>query len=421
MPFLPWPKIVFKFPRNPLSLLWCLLTTISLTVILARSDSSSTCRSTNQNTSTPSLSTNSNFNMDALAHDLHVAPNEHFVHDVPGTYPRLCRLADGSILAGFTTFEPDGQRVLTVARSTDDAKSFDPHGEVARSAGDCDNMFLLQLPPSPDGDDSEATDPPILAAFRNHDLDDEGNPSWFRITVCRSTDGGRSWSFLSQAFEKPAPYGLWEPFLRLARGGEVQLYFSQEVDEDDQDTMVIRSTDGGETWSAPSCVTGGEETLRDGMVGVVETQLEPGVPALVMVLETTRLTTYSIEAVVSFDDGETFGDRQVVYAPEEGKNAGGPQIAVLHDGHTLVIVFMTDEDGDGDVEAGWPQGGKIKAMGGTLQEDRRLALGAPVVVGETASSWPAIIALSDNSALAVFDAMGIITGRLLTTPASYAD
>jgi hypothetical protein len=346
--------------------------------------------------------------VEALTRGLHVAQQDHFVHDVPGTYPRLCRLADGSILAGFTSFEPDStQRVLSIARSTDEARTFHPHGEVTRSQGDCDNLFLLQLPPS-----TPSNTGPILAAFRNHDVDEAG--TYFRITVCQSTDGGRSWTFLSQAFEKPAPFGLWEPFLRLARdGAEVQLYFSQEMDADDQDTMVVRSVDWGRTWSAPVCVTGEGERLRDGMVGLAETGCARAGRALVMVLETTRNASYSIEAVVSFDQGETFGLRQVVYEPAEGKNAGAPQIAALDDG-SVAIVFMTDEDRED--ESMWPQGAKIKAVYGSLRQDGKLALSKPAVVAESASSWPGVMPLSCNSALAVFETSRSIRGRLLTSP-----
>ncbi|KAK4120479.1 glycoside hydrolase family 93 protein [Parathielavia appendiculata] len=437
MPLLPWPRIVF--PRNPFPLLWFLLTTISLTIIFAHPRTNH--RFTNQVNYTPNISSNLNSkpSMDTLTltRGLHVAQQEHFVHDVPGTYPRLCRLVDGSILAGFTTFAPDGQtRVLAVARSVDDARTFEPHGEVARSPGDCDNLFLLQLPPPPppsfleNGEIAETeTDPPVpvvLAAFRNHDLDDQGNPTWFRITVCQSRDGGRSWSFLSQAFEKPAPFGLWEPFLRLGRRGgveEVQLYFSQEMDTDDQDTMVVRSTDGGRTWSSPSCVTGRGERLRDGMVGVAETEIAVRARTLVMVLETTRRGpgTYSIEAILSFDGGENFVQRQVVYEPATGRNAGAPQIAALNDGLTVAIVFMTDEDMEEGEATAWPQGAKIKAMYGSLRKDGLLVLGAPVVVGESASSWPGIMALSGNSALAVFESSRSIRGRLLMSPGNHAN
>ncbi|KAG7284647.1 hypothetical protein NEMBOFW57_009255 [Staphylotrichum longicolle] len=355
------------------------------------------------------LSTHCNFDqpiMDVTARQLHIAADEHFIHDVPGTYPRLCRLSDGSILAGFTTFEPDGTHILSVARSDDGGSTFQPHGEVARSPGDCDNLFLLELP------DMGTDLPTVLAAFRNHDLDEEGKPTYFRITVCESRDGGQSWNFLSQAFEKEAPFGLWEPFLRVAReSGEVHLFFSQEMDVDDQDTMVARSADGGATWSTPVCVTGEGEKLRDGSVGVAES-CDPvsRSEALVLVMETTRRGKFSIEAVVSLDGGETFGSRHVVYEPREGRNAGAPQIAAFADG-SLAVVFMTDEDGED--EPIWPRGASIKAVYGSWLEDGTISWSVPEAIADAGSSWPGIMSYECDAALAVYESSSSIRGRML--------
>ena len=73
--------------------------------------------------------------------------------------------------------------------------------EIARAADrDLDNAFLLQLPNGH-----------IIAAFRNHD-EAGGKPTFYRITVCVSTDGGQSWSFLSQVNQRAATAtnnGLW--------------------------------------------------------------------------------------------------------------------------------------------------------------------------------------------------------------------
>lgn len=195
-----------------------------------------------------------------------VLDREHMLHADGGTYPRMCRLSDGSILLGFTRFEPNPAnpkvqlRVLAVHRSTDNGATFHPHGVVDRCARDCDNMFLLEVPTT-DG----IGRPKILAAFRNHDFAPHGGHSWYRITVCQSFNGGKDWTYLSQAAEKPtAPNGLWEPFMRMGRRGEIQMTFSQELSHIDQDTMFLTSQDQGKTWSPPRPVTGVGEQLRDG-------------------------------------------------------------------------------------------------------------------------------------------------------------
>ena len=123
--------------------------------------------------------------------------------DGAGGYPRLAALSDGSILGSFTAFPGNNTRVLTVTRSTDGGHTFVAHGEIARSQGDLDNLFLLQL-----------ANGHIVAAYRNHDVNANRDPTFFRITTSLSRDGGRTWEFLSQvaqrtAIPSPNKNGLW--------------------------------------------------------------------------------------------------------------------------------------------------------------------------------------------------------------------
>lgn len=337
-----------------------------------------------------------------------VLPKDLILHDAPATYPRLTRLTDGSILLAFTRIEAP-TRILTVKRSVDNGRTFVPWGVITRCAGDCGNLFLLEVPAS-----ASEPQPRILAAFRNHDVVDPNanrHITWFRITVCESLDGGRTWTYVTQAAEKAAPLGLWEPFMRMGAGGEVQMTYSRELQPKDQDSIMLVSHDQGRTWSAPRTITGGEEDkLRDGMTGIAATT-DQGRPALVMVFETTRRgRTFTLEAVLSYDDGETWGHRQVVFdGVPEGRNAGAPQIEAFANGG-LAVVFMTDMDVE---PRKWPWKASVKILFGGPLTDGKIQWNAPEDAFSDVALWPGIFKLSDTQLMAVCEHENAIQGRIL--------
>lgn len=326
-----------------------------------------------------------------------------------------------------------GLHVLQVSRSTDGGRTFHPYSEITRGAGDVDNAFLLEVPGAGAGPGGRP--PFVLAAFRNHTLGPDGKPTHFRITVCRSADGGRTWRFASQAAEQSAAHtggmGLWEPFLRLAGtmttrdgggGGApfVQLTYSGELAPTNQETFSTDSFDSGATWtpSPPRCLRchARTENLRDGMQGVARTRdLLSGREALVMVFETTRRHPhFSLEYVVSYDDGATWGDRGVVYVPRGvARDAGAPQIAASKGGR-MTVVFATDEDVD---KPKWPYNAAIKAVFadglhvGVIRWSEH-----PVLIHEAPSLWPGVLCTADNEVMAVYEHRGKPLGRILRVP-----
>lgn len=181
-----------------------------------------------------------------------------------GTYPRATRLSDGSLLGVYTAFS-GGNNVITTTRSTDNGASWQTFGEVTSgpsNANDIDNPYVLQLP--------DATGR-VLCAFRNHSKDpSNGVYTYFRITVAYSDDKGKTWKYLSTASQDPGPFGNWEPFLRLAKDGSLQIYYSRENSAADQDTIERFSTDGGRTWTSPTTISGTGIISRDGMTGVAD-------------------------------------------------------------------------------------------------------------------------------------------------------
>ncbi|KAE9372527.1 glycoside hydrolase family 93 protein [Stipitochalara longipes BDJ] len=297
-----------------------------------------------------------------------------------GTYPRATRLQDGSILGTHTEFH-NGQNVIVTTKSTDDGVTWVPHGEVARGFGDVDNPFVLQR-----------LDGNILCAFRNHTTNASGGNIHHRITICVSKDSGKEWKYLSTPEESPNPVrGLWEPFLRLAGDGSLQLYYSKELSPRDQDSILRISHDGGKTWGEAITFTGHDLVTRDGMLGIAELDGD-----LVAVFETDEDGIMHIKCVTSADDGKTWGNRQLVY--RAGKwVAAAPQIANI--GGVLVVTFQTDEDGEGM---------GLKCMVGTPGNwGLKAKLGCVGV-------WSGIMALDEKNALVMFDENGTCKARKIT-------
>ncbi|KAI2464167.1 glycoside hydrolase family 93 protein [Annulohypoxylon bovei var. microspora] len=320
-----------------------------------------------------------------------------------GTYPRLARLSDGGILSISTVFSGT-TRTLTISRSDDNGVTFSQIGTVAQSTGDLDNGFLIQLPSGT-----------VLATFRNHDLDSNGAATYYRITVCSSTDGGKTWTFLSQAAENSANgyNGLWEPFIRIANNGALQLTYSGELSATNQETFRVISSDGGSTWSAPTNLQlHGSQQLRDGMQGIVSTtDAATGQAALVMVFEVNDNTHVYLGTVTSYDDGNTWGSRNTIYRPSD-HNAGAPQIASA--GDNLAVVFMTDED-RAVSDIAWPGNADIKMIFSTELRNGQVTWTSQTMhLSVDSSYWPGAFQRDANGIIAVYERGGVPYGKVIS-------
>ncbi|KAH8681673.1 Sialidase [Xylariales sp. PMI_506] len=329
-------------------------------------------------------------------------------------YPRAVALSDGSIIMGYT-YVTGNTHVIQVVRSTDNGATFTPYSAIASRSdgGDMDNVFLVEVP--------GASPPVVLAAFRNHDVQN-GIYTYYRITVCRSLDGGRTWSYLSQAVQYGPPggqqLGAWEPFMRIAADGRtVQLYYSQELAYNNQQIFRTISTNGGASWSSgvnlqlhPNNIA-----MRDGMCGIAATSdTANNAAALVIVFESESTGIFNVDYAVSYDDGATWRNRALFYSGAGGsRNAGAPQIARFGATPGLVAVFMTDED---VAQANYPNAAEVKMMaagaglrGGVVLWDRA----APTLLGAVNSHWPAVIGYK-NFVLTLFDTNSVLRGTVFS-------
>ncbi|KAK8033980.1 glycoside hydrolase family 93 protein [Apiospora rasikravindrae] len=307
-----------------------------------------------------------------------------------GTYPRVTTTGDGSLLMAYTEIT-GSEHILHVLRSTDRGQSFSPYGEISRGSGDVDNPFLHQVPGSNR----------ILAAFRNHDRSANGDYTYFRISVCASDNGGKDWQFLSQAdeFSASSSHGLgdWEPFIRDGADGRLQLTYSKELAADNQETFRVLSGDGGATWTSPVNlqIHSPSEHLRDGMQGIASIRDSDGRDALVMVLETTRHGTFSVEYAVSYDDGASYGNRGI--ANVQGKG--------------LVTVFMTDEE---SAAGQWPNSAKIKASVSPGLNGGKMTWGPPAEVRGENSHWSGALDIGGGQVMVVYEYNGSPAGSILS-------
>ncbi|KAI1080799.1 glycoside hydrolase family 93 protein [Whalleya microplaca] len=316
-----------------------------------------------------------------------------------GTYPRVAHLSDGGILS-IATVNNSGERSLVVSRSDDDGATFAQIGVVTQGAGDIDNGYLLQLP---SGD--------VLAAFRNHDWDENQIRTYFRISVCRSTDGGRNWEFAGSVAEQAADpakggyNGLWEPFLRIGTDGAIQATFSEELGEFNQETFRALSDNEGQSWTQPVNLKlhADNQEFRDGMQGIVSVKdAATGQDALVMVFEVKEQDNefFYLGTVVSYDDGSSWGQRKQIYVPPQS-NAGSPQIIGL-DGN-LAVVFMTDED----IPVGqknWPNKASVKMIfSSELRNGDATWTTKTMQLSAQGSYWPGTLQMGANGMMAVYE------------------
>ena len=194
--------------------------------------------------------------------------------------------------------------------------------------------------------------------------------------------------------------GNWEPFLRNARDGSLQLYYSRENAFNDQDTIERFSTNGGASWSAPQTISGVGLTSRDGMTGVATISGNN----LIAVFESSTVGTFNVTAITSADDGKTWGNRKIIYTPTKpNTSAGATQI--INVGGTLGVSFMTNED----AKLSAPSPNYVGHTAGKLIPscDGGKTWGNKITVGKVQSVWPGMVGLDSASFLVMFDNGGV--------------
>lgn len=187
-----------------------------------------------------------------------------------GRYPRAIRLessgsASGRILVSVATPEnPSGQAALY--ESLNDGSSFSKIGVItvpdAAGGGVCCGT-LFELPQQVGGLPRGTL---LWAAA----VGSEQRDRRMSIQIWRSTDVGRTWTYLSSAHVAPNTGGLWEPALSVDADGRLVCHFSDETDQPVHSQALRRTvSNDGLSWSpSRDTVVAAQAGLRPGAATV---------------------------------------------------------------------------------------------------------------------------------------------------------
>ncbi|MDR2147139.1 MAG: exo-alpha-sialidase [Tannerella sp.] len=178
-------------------------------------------------------------------------------------YPRLRRLADGSLMA---VYEAEGNAEFI--QSKDNGKTWSAPAvvmhqvEYANSKGKSTvirifNPELIQLQ---NGD--------LVFACDYRPVETEIAP--YSIVIKRSKDLGKTWLKEQILFNAEPRFrdGCWEPALIQLPDGELRVYFANEapyINSDEQQISMLGSHDNGETWDSEFKTVSFRANRRDGM------------------------------------------------------------------------------------------------------------------------------------------------------------
>ena len=263
-----------------------------------------------------------------------------------GPIRSMTLVSNGRIIGGRSTGHS-----IEVWGSTNKGSNWSIIGTIAsNSEVNYGDIMLLAIP----------NVPIVYAAFR-----EENSLHQFKITICRSDNGGDDWTYDSTVIDWQNLF-VGAPWLFLAQNGDMQCYYDSEVLASNNGSpgnqwIAMQGRDGirGE-WNKYSIVTVSRDTniykvCRDGMASVIDL----GNNRIMVVTEGVEdqenggARANVIRAIQSFNGGKTwdFNERRIVYQSRIHQNSNKRFNAYVPMGIRIGngpvgVVFCTDEDFD---------------------------------------------------------------------------
>jgi hypothetical protein len=181
----------------------------------------------------------------------------------------------------------------------------------------------------------------IVMAMRNRQTD----LNWFGLPIVKSTDGGYTWSYVSQLDTNANSQGrfdrgLWEPFLYVMPNGCIAGFYANEKHADDNPSysQVVServSCDGGATWGGEIYAAAQAGSARPGMPGFA--RMANG--QYILVFEVCGTDNCNVHYKIS-SNGTTWPSGLGTALPNQ---QAGPYVSVLSTGRILVTSATTNQ------------------------------------------------------------------------------
>lgn len=308
-------------------------------------------------------------------------------------YSRLIQLHDGSLIC---IYEADGH--IVVVKSSDMGNTWSGQVNVASP----DNGINMAVP-----DIIELADHSLLACYNPRPVNIDPSRH-FAIKTKKSYDGGLTWKDERTLYEAGYQFenGCWEPSAIQLPSGEIQLFFANEgiyTNSDEQNISMLRSSDGGLTWSATPQIVSFRAGKRDGMPSPL--LLQNG-NDIVFSIEDNGFTTfkpYTIRSTVKNDWSVTVDanspDRNYALAEKINDNimAGAPYLRQLKTGETILSYQGAEDRASNTTD--------FLEMKVAIGDDKALNFNKKTVPFNIAANrsglWNSLSVLSDNTVVAL--------------------
>jgi hypothetical protein len=254
--------------------------------------------------------------------------------DNPAWGRMLVKDKQGDTLITYTEYPAVGTPTIKVARRNADGSSWT---EIASISTPDDNGGYWQE----QSQLAQLADGTILMAARNRQAD----LNWFGLPIMKSTDGGHTWTTVSQLDTNPNANGrfnrgLWEPFLYVLPNGCAAGFYANEKHAEDNPSysQIVServSCDEGKTWGAEIYAASQPGEARPGMPGFA--RMANG--EYILVFEVCGTDACNIHFKIS-NDGTTWAKDDLGMGIENQQ--AGPFVTVLSTGRILVMSANTN-------------------------------------------------------------------------------